>query len=242
MSVRLYKRSIVLKNIILFIILSFLYLHTLSSINQGSSALNYTHFIDYYSNHLLLVYTGVLTIFSIFMAKPISKIIFSIFSFLYIFQGVSLFLVNFNKFLLLFNFLYLVLAYYFYLFLKLELEEAIYRPSYNKYDVANIDLHNIHVQLSGKFGDSVKGHITSWDTLGCFIKLHDDSVLAKGPVGVEISFEDNSFFQRGFIVTSYANGVGVKFRVDRRSRQKTAHDWLDFYAIIDDMGLKPRTT
>lgn len=240
MTVKLYKRSPVLKNVLLFILLTFFYLHILYSIHKGVSAVIPKNFFQFYKDNIYLVYSGIITFYFVYSAKLISKFFFLGFLSLFLYSGVQLFISNFDKLILIFNFIFLVIGFNFFLFLKLELEESIYRPSFHSLDVTNTDMHKIKINLNGKDVKNLTGHLSNWDSVSCFIQFNENLRLAKGPVGIDIFFKGNKFFQRGYVVTTYSNGVGIRFKYDRRKGRKSSHDWLDFYAIIHDMGLRPR--
>src|SRR3989339_423413 len=125
MQIKLYKRSTVMRNMVLFISLSLFFVHIQNSINTGVSSFDLEKFVSLLTTEKTMVLLSLLSIFSVLYANRISKIFFALFSFFVIYNGFATFFTKLDKIILLMNGLYVVLAYFFYLFWHFELNETI---------------------------------------------------------------------------------------------------------------------
>ncbi len=236
MNVKLYKRSTVMRNMILFILLSLFFIHLQFSINAGVSALNLGNLVELLWNQKMMVFFALLSIVSILFASRLSKILFFIFSILVIYNGFSIFFIKLDKIILLMDGVYLVLAYFSYLFWHFELNESIYVPGFSTNLIGNKSIYDIRVELMAEFRDPANGFMTNWDEFGCFIVLNGEfDPTIKKTVKLYISFAGKEFSQWGEIVTGYGNGVGIKFFETDEEHDRDLR-WKDFFSIISDRG------
>ena len=79
MGVIVKKRGPVVKNLIIFVALSVVYLFVVQSINAGKTALNYEAFKSYCFNNLYILCFALVAIYFIFKVKVLSKWILLVF-------------------------------------------------------------------------------------------------------------------------------------------------------------------
>jgi len=233
MNIKVVKRSLVIKNLILFILFSIFYLHLLYSLNRGVSAFDIAGLKMNIQNEWALVMLGLTSIVSIFLGLKASRFIYFLFFSIVIVKGSIPLFKELDKFLLIMNFIYLVFSYYFHLFWKLELSEAFYKPCFTKRDLGPKSALPFSVKVTDKNGIEVKGDLTNWDKNGCFIALKGAQSI-RGKINVEIQYEERSFSQEGVVMTEYDNGVGIKFQ--KKASVAVHHSWADFYDILRDRG------
>ncbi|OFZ45252.1 MAG: hypothetical protein A2485_06010 [Bdellovibrionales bacterium RIFOXYC12_FULL_39_17] len=225
-----------MRNMVLFISLSLFFVHIQNSINTGVSSFDLEKFVSLLTTEKTMVLLSLLSIFSVLYANRISKIFFALFSFFVIYNGFATFFTKLDKIILLMNGLYVVLAYFFYLFWHFELNESVYVPGFSTSMIGKKSLYNIQVELLAEFRDPMKGIMTNWDEVGCFIALDDefDETIKKN-VKIYISFAGKEFCQWGEIISGYGNGVGIKF-FEGEDEHDLDLKWKDFFSIITDRG------
>ena len=236
MRIKLYRRSSVVKNIILFLIFSLVYLHVIISLDSGVSALNLEVFLKliWTKKHLLIF--NILALVTVINARSISKVMFSIFIGIMLYEGLMVFFNNLDKLILVMNASYLIISYFFYLFWHLELKEAIYRPGFTKSMIGSKSVYDINVDVEAEFKDPVSGYLTNWNDNSCFLILTNNYENdLRNTVKVTLYFESNVFVQWGEIITSYGDGIGIKFFMNEQNEDKSL-DWGDLYQIVTDRG------
>lgn len=234
MSVKIYKRSSVLKNLVFFVALSFVYYHIVLSLFHQTSAIEWSFTLTNAQTSTPILVLGFLSLISIWYVWPISKYLTPLFMLLVFFKTFSLFFISFDKVLLLLNFTYLVFAFYFWLFWKLELKEAHYHPGFNQNDIEMRPKYDVKVEVVEEGGKVYLGWLTNWDESSCYILLNEKWVDLRGKIKVLIKFEKDSFQSEAQIVSSYGPGIGVKFNsIDEK---KSPLGWSDFYDIMSDRG------
>ena len=234
MKVKLVKRTLVVKNTLLFLIMGLAYLQIIHSLRNGESAASLESFISLLKLQPALIGAFVLSFISIFFATMGSRFFFLAFQFLIIGQSLMMFIETFDKVILVLNFVYILSAYYFYLFWNLEMSEAFYKPFFHKASIGRVVSQNLPVEVRSE-GISLDGKISNWDHSGLFVHLDDHAKLLSGKVLLKIKFEDLDFSNTAQVISRYGNGVGLRIL----PTSKEGLSWDQFYDIIDDRGLRP---
>lgn len=148
--------------------------------------------------------------------------------------------IDFSKFTLIILFLYLLIAFYFHQFFNSEMSESYYNPQFGGQLLFKPMLKRINAEVSTLDGESYSGYLTNWSKEGCFIYFAKANEL-KGKITVKISFQDHEFESDAIIMTKtvHQNGVGLKLLNLKNEENLSDLGWREFYAIIEDMGLKP---
>ncbi len=227
------KRSAVIINTLLFILLSMFFLSVMESLEAGISALDIKGFIGFLDqNTFLIIVAGIAFISTLFLSS-IGPSLFLLFCFVALYKSIVYFTIDFDKLILILTFVYTVLCYNFYQFLRLELKEPFYNPNFPLNIIPSYKNKLLPVKLN-KDGIEYDAHLTNWGLNGFFCKL-DGEGSPKGVVEVEIMIEGHSFFAEGVIVTRVPGGVGIRVRKSLIPEM----GWTDFYGIINELGYRP---
>lgn len=241
MNLKVYYRSPVIWNIILFIFFSFLFIYAQFVYKNTSTILDKELFKTFINTNLGYISIYIITLMSFlkFNAK-LSSILFLI-SVLMTF-GISTYNVfgQFSKLALVILFFYVLIAYYLYQFFNVDVEESYYQPQFDNNFLFEPMLTKIKIEVL-KDGDvKAAGHLTNWSEEGCFTYLKKKKSL-KGTYDIRVYFHGREFCQKAIIVsaTKIRTGYGFKFKHNKKEEKKDFLGWTQFYEIIKEMGLKP---
>ena len=238
MALKLYRKSTVIKNMAVFLLLSVIYLHIINSLNEGISAFNPARLGVILHNNIVFVILVFLTIISTLKAVKLSKFLFIAVTSVVLYHSFFIFFDKFDKFILVLSFIYLLVAFYFFIFWRLEMNEAIYCPGYNINDIGPKAEHSLSALIEFPDGQTHEGILTNWDESCCFICLTQKIKYVSTPLNITFSIEGNSFQQSGRIVSQYGTGVGIRFETNHQS----PYGWKHFFTVLCDRGYVPRMT
>lgn len=145
--------------------------------------------------------------------------------------------IEFNKIIVIATFFYAVISYFLYQLMNHYLDSANINPNYSENDLFEPLLSKIPVVVLDS-DKSYPGHLTNWDSSGCFIRL--DSAAELGTkVSVSIQFQGRTFTEKGEVVaeTPDHRGVGIKFESTLRSLE--TFNWTEFTELIEELGFQP---
>lgn len=235
---KIIKRTPLLKNLLLFIILSVIYLHVTASLHEQRSAIDFESLKALVIENRLLVVFLIAALWTTFFAKKTSKLFIMMYLSFIFGQTFYFFLMSFDKLILLLNFSYLVFSFFFFLLWKQELERACYNPGYHLNDIHLTPEYDLPLLLTSPAQRiHSNGHLMNWDESSCFIILESSVVDLKGQVEVELFLQDKTFKATAKVVTKYGNGVGLSFVQEKqRAADFTTLNWNTFYDIISDRG------
>ena len=238
MSVKLFKRSSIIYNLILFLIGSFFYYYVLLSLDAGESFYSKKRFLVYLSDNVSTVVLLFFTMIAIFKVHSLSKFLLFIFLLVMAYYNLSVFFYKFDKVVLILILLYILIAFYFFLLWAIELKDVVYCPGFSIRHCGKKTVYNLKVEVENPNGLIYQGYLTNWDNNGSFFIIDEKDVFLSGKITIRINFEGQFFSQKGNIVTKYANGHGVKFEAEVGAENKH-WGWDDFYTIIRHRGYKP---
>lgn len=239
MGVKLHKKSAIINNISIFIVLSVLFLHTVISLGKGVSAFVLTDFLNLLRHSPVTLIIGALTLICIRRASVVSRYFLPLYSFLILYSCFQVFFVNFDKLILVLNLSYLVFSFYFYGLWKVELAEAVYCPGFYLEDVGRKSFYDVRVKLTFPDEQEGWGVLTQVGGTSCFLLVEEHLRNSRGKLKIVLEYEGTFFEQFGEIITSYGGGLGVKF-LHNTERNRQAHSWNDFYTVICHRGLLPQ--
>ncbi len=240
MSTTLYERNRIIKNIILFTLISFFFLFALKRLHQGESALDIAAFVSFLDNSIFLCFFGFLSISTLYFVRRISRLFFSIFSILILYEVFIIYISEWSNVVLLSGFTFLVFSYYLQIYLKLELSDAVYTSLFSSYLPSPSDFYQFNVRLEFPNGAYRNGLLTNWDENGCFVVFEDKIPLVSRNVEIFILSFGHSFRQRALVVSRSPRGLGVKFSSENKRQIKDGLlCWRDFYCILEDRGIFP---
>lgn len=226
---QIHSRSPIIYNSVIFILLSFVYLHVCFSLDADVSALDFQRFIGLLNGMPILLGLSFIVLISLMQVWKITNTILSFFILIIFYKTFSLFLLTYNKFLLFVNFIYLVTAYNIILLLVEEMKSAVYDKRYkdNSIDVNSYNKLKIGIINNNKLET---GSITNYDKDGFVVKLDDESIKISDTVNFEIDYEKSHFTGLGKVVTSFGDSFGV--HVLHKEENATKLGWKEFYSII----------
>jgi len=237
MKLKIFYRSATIWNIILFVMLSFIFLFIQESILNNKSILDIIFFknvVNSFKYYIGLTFIGVV---SLYFLKTFSKVIYS----LIILSAVCVTSYNlyldFSKLITIVLFLFVLISYYYYHLLNIELKQSFYNAGFSKNNLYDPMLFTIVSKIKSKKSEAmIEGYLTNWNEDGCFIHSKSKYDVVGSKVELAISFEGQEFKQAGEIVS--CNKGKENFGIRFINEKKTGYNWKDFYNIINDMGFE----
>jgi hypothetical protein len=227
------KRPIVIKNILLFCLLSLFFLSVIESLEGGVSALDFKQFISRLRGDFLLVAGSMITFLSIYKGARFSPYLFLVFCSYIILRSFYVFFIDLDKVILFLIFFYSIVSYNFYLFLKMELREPFYNPSFPTNILPSFEYKKLPIVIK-KDSKSYEAYLTNWGENGFFAQV-SDAQKVRGSLDIEITIEGQTFFATGEVMTTNEAGVGVKVT----KNPVPDLGWSDYYGIINELGFRP---
>ena len=234
LKIKVNKRTVVLVNASLFVIIALLNAGVVEALGEGRSVFHIQGYDSLLSGLLWpALFFSLLTMISILRVSKVSLVLFPIHSLGLSLFNLIIFFEKFDKVILIISFFYLLISLYFYLLLKVELSEAYYNPCYSKNTLPSYFRNDVRLILkcSDKSYDS---HLTNWGAGGFFCRMGSEK--PHGKVSFELKHEGGNFFGEGVVVASAENGVGIRVRKSEKGRL----NWFNFYDIINQLGLTPQ--
>ncbi|MBL6988212.1 MAG: hypothetical protein ISR65_00450 [Bacteriovoracaceae bacterium] len=242
MAVKLYKRSRVTANTLLYVLLSVVFLHIILSLSRGSSALDLSRFLEIFKDQPYIAVLGLLSFFAVMQVRNISKILLLAFASIIIFESFLQFFHEFDKFILVLAFCYFLITLYVFIVWSLELQESVYCPCFSHETIGRKSMYHLNVMIEFGYKEKANGHLTNWHDESCFIILKEKFGEVKGTIKFIIDFEGKRFIQKGEVVSCYGKGIGVKFFL-ADDYLEDGHDifgWREFFTILSDRGYLPQ--
>ncbi len=182
MNIKIFYRSPVIWNIVLYIIFSFVFIYFQEIYKNASSVIEKGLFKNFVIEHQALVVLFSITIFSLFKNNRKIAILLYTSSVLVTFALTTYNLyLDFSKFSLIILFFYLLIAFYFYQFYSVDVSESYYTPQFDKNYLFTPMLKKIPIKIEKKEGELLEGYLTNWSEDGCFVFLNSEQQI-KGSV------------------------------------------------------------
>jgi len=239
MKMKIIHRSSIIWNLILFMLLSFMFIYLQKAIYLERSAFSLEFLKMTLVENIYLFSTLILTSLLIYNLKKVCKL-FYVFSVLFVsvYSIINIF-EEFSKLILVVLFVYFLLSYYFYFLLKSDLNLSFYNPSYDEKNLFDPMLFKMKCSLNYKVAakdESVSGYLTNWDDVGCFISLNSELPKNATVKRLQISFDNQNFEDNVKVVTLLKNrkGLGIKFNTNKTNN---IFNWNELNKIITDMGI-----
>lgn len=241
MKVKIYYRSPVVWNIILFIFSSFMFLYFQDISLNETSVTDKISFKIFFSKMNFVGIYCLITAYFFFKVKTYAKNLFLLL--VLITSGFTIYnlTLDFSKIVLVILFFYLLISYYFYQFFQEDVEESYYNSGISSQDLFEPMLYKIECRVKTKTGVEYKGYLTNWSEGGCFIYLKDVNVKElAGKVLLEVHYEGHQFSESAVLAAlgKDTNGAGFRFVSAPKSAKNNRLGWKDFYGIIEEMGFQ----
>lgn len=235
---KILKRNYSHRNLILFLVLSLVYLQAIYSLSSGRTLFSLDTFrklsIDQY---LIFALTGI-TCFMIMKIKKFSEWV--LLACLVVIVGKNFILLSdsFNKLTLVLNFIYLVFAFYFFITWELEVGLASYNPKFSLHDLEKESRFKLRGQIKTTAEDSegIDVCITNIDNESCFLLMPATASLKLDPSKkyfLESTYEGVRFSHMARLVSSYDRGIGLVFEEFPEARVS----WSELYKVCLERGI-----
>lgn len=241
MGVKVFYKSPVMWNMILFCIFSVMFLYFQSIYRFDSSILSRDFYLRYINDNWSIIMVSSLTMISLFYDfKRLASFLFALMVSITLAITTYFLFLDFSKLALLVLFFYLLFSFYLFQFYHVELEESYNNPLYDDRDLFLPNTTYLNAKIKKKDQEVADGILTNWSEEGCFI-LFKEKVNFKGKCELFISFKDYSFSDFGTVVSKTKNGkgVGIKFKSKSREKNDRPLGWQHFYEIMEELGHEP---
>lgn len=229
---RLKRRPLVIKNLIVFVVLSFIYYMIIQNYIFGFSIFNNVELLTSLLRQNLLII--ILSILGCFWALNWFKYLewfFIFFALTILWPSIDFAVSHYDKVVLLSGFIYAVFSIFLFFIIKNEKQKALYLPSYFYNQIGKRTFYPLRVSLHLP-DKTIEGDLTNWDESSCFVSF-DEDVQLKGTVILQMTFDDVLFGQKAVVTTQYdSRGYGFVFKPDK----KEIPGWDEFFSIISDRG------
>lgn len=237
-KVKIYYRSSVVWNLILFVIFSFVFLY-LQALSLGAETItNEDNLIEFSKSNMGIIFLYLTTILSLYVFSPIAKVFYFLSVSLTVFLTIMNLFDEFSKLMILILFFYILFSFYLYYFFNQDYNESYYNPIFAKDSLFEPMCKKIGVEVFQ--GDKLlgTGYLTNWSREGFFVFLSDWQKIS-GVCDIRILFQENIFKTRAKMVTLSRDENGVGFKVLGTKKDSNELDWFQFEEIISDLGYEP---
>jgi len=237
MKVKIFYRSTTTWNIILHIMLSFMFVYLSSAVLISRSIFENSFLIEILRSKTYLLVSYALTVFFVYRLSNKSKTFYLISCSLTIANVALILFSDFSKLITLLLFLYIIVSYYLYNFLKTQLNQSFYNPSFKEDDLFTPMLKRFDCTIKSQDLE-LKGFLTNWSETGFYVYLEEteQKFKAKNLKGskVYINFEEHVFDCEVTLVSMGKDNKSLGFKVKNYKEEDLS--WFGFYQIIDKMG------
>lgn len=233
-SVKIVSRSGLVWNMAFFCLLQVAFLHVVTEVHQGQSALNLQSVKGFLFEMTPLLFLTALTIYGILQLKKFSLLLFPLHTLIIAWLAGQIFQTGLDKVVLILLFAYVVLGYVMFMMWRLELDEAAFRPGYGKRSLYRFLEYNLPVHLSSGGQELAQGQLSNWDELSFFVHLGENKPQRMARVvDVSVQLNGNTFKTKAKLASHGPHGIGFKVIEESSLASK---DWKSFYDIIKNRG------
>jgi hypothetical protein len=231
------KKDIIITNAIIYLGLSFLFLYLQYAYRHQLSPFSVVYLRKSAELFWYIAAPLIVSCVLIWKHHRLAVFSFNLSVLLVAFKVVEGLFIEFNKIIVIATFFYAVISYFLYQLMNHYLASANINPNFSKSDLFGPLLRKIPVTILDS-DKSYSGHLTNWDSTGCFIHLND-SIKIGSKIKILVNFQGRTFEEQGEVVaeTPDLRGVGIKFESTLRSLDK--FNWSEFTELIDELGFQP---
>jgi hypothetical protein len=235
---KILKKNYGHRNLILFLIFSVIYTHTIYLISIGKSLFSIFSLRSFFIEHYLILAGAMITGFMVLKIKKYSEIALMIFLIVLVGKNFVLMSNSFNKLTLVSNFVFVVFAFYFFITWELEVALASFNPKFSSHDLEKESRFKIQASIysNDDKSDAVVGVVTNIDENSCFILLPKNTHFVLNPGKkylLESIYEDVQFLHSAYLVSAYDRGIGLVFGDSPDARVS----WSELYKVCLQRGL-----
>lgn len=235
---KILKRNYGHRNLILFLILSLVYLQAIYSLSRGQSLFSVLSLQSFFFENYIVLFLTLVTVFLVLKIKRFSEIFLLICLSIIVGKNFILLSNSFNKLTLALNFIYLVFAFYFYISWELEVVLASFNPRFTINDLVKEPRFKLRASIG--FDESGVGSVpvlvTNIDHESCFLLMPKESTLeltSSRLYFLQSNFDGVIFRHKAHIVSSYDRGIGLVFDDSDDARLS----WSELYKVCLERGI-----
>lgn len=239
MNLIIKKRSLILKQVFCFIVLSPLYLIALQALSSGYSPIDgqllYSFLITKFYTVPLFCICG----WGIWQARVWSSQMLLFFVLLMAVVQIKVYLNYQDKTVLFLLFFYLLSSLGMVALWAIEFSRVVYHPGFHHKDLGKKSTYPLSATLKFLSEDNSKtyqGYLSNWDSTNCYVVAEENlpNQFKNSLVELSVNLEGYSFVGRGWLVTQYGQAVGLSFINDSTT---VSPSWKDFYSIMSDRAI-----
>lgn len=234
---KILKRNYGHRNLMIFLVLSLVYLQAIASLAHGNSLFSLIGLRSFFIDHYIVLLLTVISAYMIVKIKKYSQLMLLFCLIVIVGKSFILLSGSFNKLTLVLNFIYLIFAFYFFVSWELEVELAAFNPLFSKFDLEKESRFKLLANINIDGNNEVEVvHITNIDEESCFLLLPKDSKLELNPSKkyfLDSNYEGVHFRHQARLVSSYDRGIGLLFEKSPDVRAS----WSELYKVCLERGL-----
>lgn len=234
---KILRRNFEHRNLLIFLMLSLVYLQSISSLSAGISLFSLESLKSFLTEHYLILSLTVVACYLVTTLKRYSEIVLLVCLIAIVGKSFILLYGSFNKLTLVLDFIYLIFAFYYFVSWELEVGLACFNPNFSKLDLEKESRFKIEGKISSaETGEnSIEVHVTNIDEESCFLLLPKDHLFdyAKTEYYLESNYEGVHFKHKASLVSKYDRGIGLIFKKTPNTRAT----WSDLYKVCLERGL-----
>lgn len=235
MNIKIFYRSTTIWNILLYILLSFVFIYLSRAIYVSTSIFEKQFLISFIKQNSLFIGLYAITCLSVYLLIRVSKALFLLTSVATVVFITHLLFQDFSKLITLILFLYIIVSYYLYNFLDTQLNEAFYNPMFKEDNLFEPMLKKFKAELIVNSLE-IPGYLTNWNENGFYLSLKEEiKPRSIKNASVKIFFEEHEFSCKVKLVSSLRDNKSFGFKVYENNEHEDL-SWFSFYQIIDKMG------
>jgi hypothetical protein len=234
---KILKRNYQHRNLLIFLMLSLVYLQSITSLSAGISVFSLESLKLFLLDHYLILVLTLIAGYLVTTLKKYSEIVVLLCLIAIVSKSFILLYGSFNKLTLVLDFIYLVFAFYYFVSWELEVGLACFNPNFSKLDLEKESRFKISGLIStGENNENqVNVQITNIDEESCFLLLPQDHSFdyTNKEYFLESNYEGVHFKQKGRLVSKYDRGIGLVFTKPANTRAT----WSDLYKVCLERGI-----
>lgn len=241
MNLKIKQRSLILKQVLVFVLLSPLYLIALQALSSGYSPFSPILLFNFLKTKFLILPLFMLGAWGVWHARSWSGQFLVFFVIVMSLVQGAIYLSYQDKVVLFLVFFYLLIALGTVMIWLIELSKVVYHPGFHHLDLGKKSAYPISVEFSllpHAPDKKYKGYLSNWDIANCFIVPEESLVLPEQNVIVEfkVLYEDYLFEGRGELISTYGDALGISLLKDIASPYDIPR-WVDFYDIMSERAI-----
>jgi len=241
MNLIIKKRSLILKQVFWFTLLSPLYLIALEALSSGYSPIDGQLLYHFFQTKFLVIPLFLCCAWGIWKARIWASKMFIFYVLVMSIIQIKVYLSYQDKTVLFLLFFYFLAALGMVALWGLEFSRAVYHPGFQYCDLGKKSVYPISASftlLSEASCASYSGYLSNWDSANCFFVSEEElpAFSSHEFLRLKIILEGFEFIVKGQFVSQYGNALGITL-LNEPSHPFESATWNDFYGIMSERGI-----